>query len=135
MLAMPLIHLGGIHEFKTPHQVPGFVDWVMGNRTDIPELPKIIDTRQWMMPEAPVLDEASNDYRFVILLENKQWGLAVNELIGSETIESSQVRWRSQPGKRPWLAGMIKERMCALIHYQALSELFQTGTTVDGLSL
>ena len=31
------------------------------------------------------------------------------------TVRKDAVRWRERNGKRPWLAGLVIERMCALI--------------------
>ena len=53
-------------------------------------------------------------------------------LIGTETLRRSQVQWRSSSGKRPWLAGIVKERMCALIHVTELVKLFKNGVNIDG---
>ncbi len=33
--------------------------------------------------------------------------------MGTETLNIDKVRWREQAGKRPWLAGMVKEK-CVL---------------------
>lgn len=47
------------------------------------------------------------------MLDNSLWGLACTKLLGTEWLSSDKVRWREQVGKRPWLAGMVKEK-CAL---------------------
>jgi purine-binding chemotaxis protein CheW len=44
-----------------------------------------------------------------------------------------KVRWREQAGKRPWLAGMVKEKMCALIHVHALIGMLNAGLDVKSL--
>jgi purine-binding chemotaxis protein CheW len=49
-------------------------------------------------------------------------------------VRPEQVRWREVPGKRPWLAGMVKEKMCALIHVEALIEMLQSGLDVKALN-
>jgi purine-binding chemotaxis protein CheW len=37
------------------------------------------------------------------------------------------VQWREQKGKRPWLAGMVKQRMCALIDVYQLVTMLNQG--------
>ena len=37
------------------------------------------------------------------------------------------MKWREHSGKRPWLAGLIKEKMCALVDVTSLIELLEKG--------
>jgi purine-binding chemotaxis protein CheW len=37
------------------------------------------------------------------------------------------VKWREREGKRPWLAGMVKDKMCALVDAQQLIALLNQG--------
>ncbi|CSC90957.1 purine-binding chemotaxis protein CheW [Vibrio cholerae] len=53
--------------------------------------------------------------------------------MGTELLSTEKVRWREQVGKRPWLAGMVKEKMCALIHVQALIAMLNAGLDVKAL--
>ncbi|MGR5470295.1 chemotaxis protein CheW, partial [Vibrio astriarenae] len=62
------------------------------------------------------------------------WGLASNQLMGTETLNADKVRWREQAAKRPWLAGMVKEKMCALIHVQALIGMLNDGLDVKSMN-
>ena len=66
------------------------------------------------------------------MLGESQWGIECHTLIGTETLRYDQIKWRDKPGKRPWLAGMVKEKMCALLHVQELLTLLQQGVNIDG---
>jgi purine-binding chemotaxis protein CheW len=67
------------------------------------------------------------------MLGESFWGLACGELKGTELIAPNEVRWRETAGKRPWLAGMVKEKMCALIHVEALIRMLNAGQDVKAL--
>ena len=38
-------------------------------------------------------------------------------------IEKEEVKWRTESGKRPWLAGTVKSHMCALLDVDKMSVL------------
>lgn len=79
-------------------------------------------------------DSYKDNYQYVVMLGESMWGLASNQLMGTETLNIDKVRWREQAGKRPWLAGMVKEKMCALIHVQALIDMLNAGLDVKSLN-
>ena len=67
------------------------------------------------------------------MLGESAWGLASTKLMGTESLEPGMIRWRKTAGKRPWLAGMVKEKMCALIHVEALTAMLNAGLDVKAL--
>jgi purine-binding chemotaxis protein CheW len=85
------------------------------------------------MPEK-LKDEAyKEEYQYIVMLGESMWGLASTELKGTEALQAGMVRWRETAGKRPWLAGMVKEKMCALIHVEALIAMLNAGLDVKAL--
>ena len=50
----------------------------------------------------------------------------------TENLKKEQVRWRDKKGSRPWLAGMVKKKMCALIHAEELVKLLNQGMDILG---
>jgi purine-binding chemotaxis protein CheW len=42
-------------------------------------------------------------------------------------LSKEDVKWRTNDSKRPWLAGVIKEKMCALIDVNNLNALLEKG--------
>ena len=53
--------------------------------------------------------------------------MLAEKLVNNITLRSEDVKWRAKSGKRPWLAGVIKEKMCALIDVQSLGQLLEQG--------
>jgi len=128
--AVPLVDLGGIHHLDTSlNQLFGKPDWFSGVMPHGEILYNIVDTAKWIgMGEVA---QTLNYSHYVILGETK-WGLSCEKLLGTETITYAEVKWRKVSGKRPWLAGMIKDKMCALIHADELIKLLNNGMDING---
>ena len=127
--AVPLTELGGIHQMGEVSSLFGQPDWYRGIMTSREQKMNVVDTAQWVMPgqhlEIP-------DYKYLIMLGESPWGLACHLLKGTELLHRDQVKWRHQEGKRPWLAGMVKEKMCALLHVRELLLLLERGVNIEG---
>ncbi|WP_102795924.1 chemotaxis protein CheW [Bowmanella denitrificans] len=128
ILAVPLTELGGIHKMDKTSPLIGKPDWFKGVMLHRDEKLKVVDTAQWVMPEkyTETLAESLN-YQYLIMLENSGWGLCCESLVNTVTLHQDDVKWRESHGKRPWLAGLVKEKMCALIDVGALVALLEQG--------
>ena len=127
-LAVPLVSLGGIVQLERVNHIMGRPSWYKGVQTYRDSQLNIVDTCAWVMPEK--YDEAlaeTVNYQYVVLLEDSNWGLTCESLVNSVKINKSAVNWRSNAGKRPWLAGVVREQMCGILHVQALIELLNSG--------
>ena len=129
-LAVPLTHLGGIHNLEKPSPLFGKPDWFMGIMMHREEKLSTVDTARWVMPEKynEKLVEKLN-YQYLIMLGESHWGLACEKLINTVTLRPEDVKWRAERGKRPWLAGMVKEKMCALLDISQLIDMLDKGQT------
>lgn len=127
--AVPLTELGGIHQLAKINTLFGKPDWFAGVMTQRDSQLNVVDTTRWIMPGR----EASEPYQYLVMLGNSQWGLACHELHGTELLVRDRIQWRGSAGKRPWLAGMVKDKMCALLHVQELLALLVKGVNIEGL--
>jgi purine-binding chemotaxis protein CheW len=127
-LAVPLQELGGIHNLTEVNSLFGKPDWFYGVMLNREEKLNVVDAAKWVMPEKYSDDmEAGLNYKYVIMLGESQWGLTAELLVETELIQPDAVKWRKGPGKRPWLAGTIKEKMCALLHVSDLIAMLEQG--------
>jgi purine-binding chemotaxis protein CheW len=127
-VAVPLTELGGIHNMGELNNLPGKPDWFMGVRLHREEKLNVVNTAKWVMPEKYDIElENSIEYQYIIMLDNSAWGLACEKLVNTVTLSQDDVKWREHAGRRPWLAGLIKERMCALLDVSALIKLLEKG--------
>ena len=114
-LAVPLVSLGLIHPIDKkfnalPHQTPWFLGLLRVSGGSI----KVIDTAMCVMPEryTPACREG---LKYVITLHGYDWGLACHEVEKAICLDPNAINWRTQRGKRPWMAGTVRDHMCALI--------------------
>jgi purine-binding chemotaxis protein CheW len=114
-LAVPLVSLGLIHPIdKKFHALPHQSDWFLGMLRVPGGNIKVIDTARHVMPEryTPACRE---NLKFVITLHGYEWGLACHEVHKALGMAPDAINWRTQRSKRPWMAGTVREHMCALI--------------------
>ena len=131
--AVPLDELGGIHRIAELNHLIGRPDWYLGLQTGRDAQLDVVDTAKWVMAEKLDNDTYKDEYQYIVMLDKSMWGLASTQLKGTESINPEKVRWRKTAGKRPWLAGMVKEKMCALIHVEALVAMLNAGLDVKAL--
>ncbi|MCA1766731.1 MAG: chemotaxis protein CheW [Idiomarina sp.] len=128
-LAVPLKSLGGIHQLGKISPLMGKPKWFRGIMTERDNKLQVVDTARWVMPEkcTPELEE-SLDYQYLITLNDSPWGLLCEELVTSEPLQPHSIQWRKKTNnKRPWLAGVVRDRMCALLDVNALITLLDKG--------
>lgn len=122
-LAVPLVLLGAIHRIEEEiRPIPGSPRWYMGIRPDRDNNLRVVDTAEWIMA-GRVPAGARDNYRFVIRLDDSEWGLACDDVAQSFTLRPDEVRWRTARSKRPWLAGTVVDHMCALIDVRTMAHL------------
>lgn len=132
VIAVPLVELGGIHNVDSTTRLLGKPQWFKGVMVHREENINVVDTAQWVMPEK--CNESlveSLDYQYVIMLSNSSWGLLAENLVDTVTLEPEDVKWLDAPSKRPWLAGLVKERMCALLDVEQLIQLLNDGMNIE----
>jgi len=131
-IAVPLIELGGIHNEDKTTSLVGKPDWFTGVMLHRDEKINVVNTALWVMPEK--CDEAlknSLNYQYIVMLGNSHWGLSAESLVDTVTLEQEDVKWLDVPSKRPWLAGLVKERMCALLDVESLINLLDAGANIN----
>jgi len=129
IFAVPLTELGGIHQTEVVNSLFGKPDWYLGIMQHREQKLSVVDTAQWVMPEQ---DMGEIDYKYQIQLSESNWVLGCESLHGTETLNSNDIKWRSTPGSRPWLAGMVKSRMCVLLHVTEMIKLLDNGINIHG---
>ena len=127
-LAVPLTTLGGIHQIDKISPLFGKPDWFMGVMLHRESKLSVVDSAKWVMPEKYTEELAESlNYRYLIMLGESEWGLASEKLVNTVNLTKDDVKWRGSTGKRPWLAGMVKEKMCALIDVEELISMLNKG--------
>lgn len=128
-LALPLVKLGGIQRIDdniTP--LFGKPNWFMGLTPGIDGNINVVDTARWVMPDKyQQAENAGLNYEFVILLGDSKWGITCSSVQNAISLSPDNIRWRATAGKRPWLAGMLIDEMCALLDVDTLINLLEAN--------
>jgi purine-binding chemotaxis protein CheW len=127
-LAVPLVCLGSIYPLAGQELTPlfGQPDWFLGILPCQAGNLKVLDTARWVMPDR-YRDDFRQGLQYVISVQGYEWGLAVHQVSRSLRLDPNEIKWRSQRGQRPWLAGTVIEHMCALLDVAELAELIASG--------
>ena len=126
-LAVRLADLGGISNMAQITRMPGPA-WSLGMMPVRDRKFRIVDTVKWMVPESD--QSALAPYRYVIHLGSSGWAIGCHELLSSEKVDGESVKWRETPGQRPWLAGIVKTKMCVLLNVEELVKLLEQGVDI-----
>jgi len=122
-LAVPLISLGQIQAI-TEELTPlfGQADWFMGFQLTPRGKVSTVNTAKFVMPER--YDENFvKTAKYVVSINGVPWGLAVDSVNQPISLYPEDVKWRTDRSKRPWLAGTVKEHMCALLDIPRIGQM------------
>lgn len=122
-LAVPLISLGTIQPI-TDELTPlfGQADWFMGLQPTPAGKIRTVNTAKFVMPERYDENFVKNA-KYVVSINGVPWGLAVDSVNQPISLEPEAVKWRSDRSKRPWLAGTVKDHMCALLDIPMIGQM------------
>lgn len=126
-LAVPLISLGQIQPL-TDELTPlfGQAEWFMGLQPTPVGKIRTINTARFVMPER-YEEKFAENARYVVSIDGLPWGLAVDAVNQPITLQPEDVKWRGERSKRPWLAGTVKQHMCALLDIPAMGVLLNAA--------
>ena len=131
-LAIPAEDLGGVYALEEINPIEDMPEWYLGLQetkdletngdvqtiTNIEQV-NVVDTTRWIMKHDLENKEYRQAYQYIVLLNNSSWGLASSKVIGIESAEKEKMRWQELEGKRPWLAGILEDKTCALLNVEA----------------
>jgi purine-binding chemotaxis protein CheW len=120
---VPLISLGQIQPI-TDELTPlfGQADWFMGLQPTPQGKIRTVNTAKFVMPERYDENFVKNA-KYVVSINGVPWGLAVDSVNQPISLKPDEVKWRSDRSKRPWLAGTVKEHMCALLDIPMIGQM------------
>ncbi|SFS37617.1 purine-binding chemotaxis protein CheW [Succinivibrio dextrinosolvens] len=127
--AVPLVNLGGIFQCDKVTPLFGKPDWFQGIADIRGRKMNVVDTLKWVKSDAPQSDK----YEYMISLDKTLWSIGCDVLEGNRILSKENITWRQTAGNRPWLAGIVKKEMCALLHVKALIKMFENGVNLKDL--
>ncbi|MBL1277735.1 MAG: chemotaxis protein CheW [Ectothiorhodospiraceae bacterium] len=131
-LAAPLEKLHGILELTEQiTELPGYAPWALGLLPNRGQNVHVVDIAKIIMPDNKQVDTvpALERVNYLVLIDGGKYGLVADSISQVLTLESDDVRWRSQKSRRPWLAGTVINKMCALLEIDSLCLQLKAGLT------
>ena len=122
-MAVPLVDLGGIHPFVPLQHIIGKPDWYAGFVQLKGKSINCIDGAKWLLTDKRLSNENTPEYQFIIMLNDTNWGIACHNLVDTVLMFATEVKWRDIDIKRPWMAGLVKEQMCAMLDTYQLTDM------------
>ncbi len=119
-LAVPLIKLKGVVANESEiNTVPGMSPLQLGIFAYQGIQSQVVDTRKFIMPEKAI-GACDNRPGHLVVIDGGRLALACNAIGNVVDLQADDVKWRGATGKRPWLAGTVIEKMCALLDIDGL---------------
>lgn len=132
-LAVPLIKLNSVMPWSEKLvETPNQTDWYLGLVNNHGANVKVIDTALMVLPENRHADlSLSPEQRFshVLLVNDSTWGLACDSIGDVIWLDADQVKWRTNKTRRPWLAGTVREHLCALMDTEVFADMMNDKTS------
>lgn len=136
-LSVPLARLNGILQWQGEcTHLPGHADWFLGLVSNRGHQVKVVDIASFVIPENHQAREGlsgERQFKHLILIDDGHYGLACDDLGDVLKISPDNVRWRADRANRPWLAGTLIDKMCALIDVDQFIAKLKEGIRLDDI--
>jgi len=130
-LAVPLVKLNSVVPY--PRKVaptPGKPDWFRGLFHYRGRNVKVVDTATLVLDRhRNRLSDEDLSPRKLLVVGDSEWALACRDVGEVMRLKPDQVQWRTSRGQRRWLAGTVREHLCALMDTDAFAELLEEHRT------
>lgn len=125
-LAVPLDRLDGIVKWVDPTPIPKMPGWHLGLVKYQGVTVNVVDVTHIITVPSHLKHEKLSKYQFIVMIGGKRWGIGADAISTVVTLTPEQVKWHNYAeSTRPWLAGTVKEQMCALIEVDGLLAMLE----------
>jgi len=122
--AAPLIRLHGVVPWSDEiSDLPDTPAWFVGLFPYRGRNVRVVDTATLIMQGQKFDVETRPGH--IVVLNNGRWGMTCNGLHEVLTVAPESVQWRADLAARPWLAGTLREKLCALLDVDALAAMLE----------
>lgn len=128
VFATPLLAVRRVNEFTgRPCALPGRPSWLLGLWERQGETIGILHTAELAMGRERLgaRDFDAQPYRQILVSRHGRYGFACDEVLDMGKLHPADVVWRNPESivRRPWLMGMVPQRLCALVDLERLRPL------------
>jgi len=128
-LAVPLVRLNGVIPWSDKVvETPNQTDWYLGVLMNHGHKVQVIDTAVMVLPpehRQEMSDDPADRLSHILLVDDQRWGLACDSIGDVVWLKNTDVKWRSNKTKRPWLLGTAIDHMCAVMDTEAFADMLE----------
>jgi len=128
-LAVPLVRLNGVIPWsENVVETPNQTDWYLGVLMNHGNKVQVIDTAVMVLPPEHRIgmpDDPAERFSHILLVDDQRWGLACDSIGDVVWLKNTDVKWRSDKTKRPWLLGTAIDHMCAVMDTEAFADMLE----------
>lgn len=120
LLAAPLITLREVvkHDPAITKNLPGQPSWSRGIVDHRGEIINLVDPGNLLVGNRHEAD--SRCHRYILLTDRPGIGFLCHDFVDMCKLDPTTVYWYQNRHKRPWLAGIHRERLCTIIDIEKL---------------
>ena len=99
---------------------------VLGTVTCNGKVARVVDTARLLLPQeraGKLATDTDARTRHLLILDDGDWALACSEVEEPVVLAEGDITRRTSAGRRPWLAGMVSSRGCALLDIDGVLRL------------
>jgi len=130
-IAIPMEAMSGIRKYPEQlTQFPNTASWIDGTFKSHGQNIQVINARKlFQLSQNREIDagEKLKKPEFIVQIGDGRWGLACHSADRAIMLEPNQVRWSGSERRRPWLLGMIKKHLCALLDGEEFIKYLDNG--------
>jgi len=118
--AVPMVNLGNIYNLDPSlSKMPGQEKSVLGLQKTPSGTVKAVNALLLLAPEL-YAQAPFEELNFLVTFNCCDWGLAVKSVGQPSEFKREDVAWPKKPSRKPWLKGILKTEMCALVDVSEL---------------
>ncbi len=123
-LAVPLIKLQSVVPWSDEiSPAPRQPEWMHGLLFYRGKQVRVVNTAELVLPQDRRPPPEELEPRKLLVVGDGCWAFSCRDVSEVIKLEPDQVQWRSSRGRRRWLAGTVREHLCALMDADALAEM------------
>lgn len=123
-LAVPLVKLHSVVPWEdqiTP--MPNQPAWCHGLFHYRGHNVRVVDTATLVLPPEKRAEMAHAPPEQILVVGDGRWAMSCTRLGDVVRLRPEQVKWRTARGRRPWLAGTVREKLCAVMDTGAFADM------------
>lgn len=127
-LAVPLVKLHSVVPWEdqvTP--MPNQPGWCHGLFHYRGHNVRVVDTATLVLPADKRAEDGADQPEQILVVGDGRWAMSCSRVGDVVRLKPAEVKWRTANGQRPWLAGTVREKLCAVMDTEAFADMLDSA--------